>query len=211
MNESAKINASFAKSFLSISIAIAVIIGGLFIYKSVTGYQKVTFVDHYDNCSVSVNMETRRSYSRKHRRTKRYYYVRVVNAEHNIDLNYSCSRSYYKGFQKYNGRRDVKLSFFAKENGEIFPVYRLGCDEKEAERELRGIDRPIGWYILYRAGLVIAAAAFFIGLKANRTARNYTNAPAIKTPTKEQQDMVDEIDRLLAQDKYGKYKNHKLK
>ncbi len=211
MNESARINSSFAKNFLSAGISIAIIVAALFFYKSAVGYQKVAFVDNYDNCSVSVNMETRRSYSRKLRRTKRYYYVRVVNAEHNIDLNYTCSHSFYKGFQKYNGRRDVKLSFFEKENGEIFPVYHLGCDEREAEKELRGIDSPTGWYILYSTGAILALTLISMGIKANRTSKNYMNSPSIKTPTKEQQDMVGEIDRLLAQDKYGKYKNHKYK
>jgi len=212
MNVNAKINASFAKNFLSVGIAIAIIIAALFVYKSLTGYQKVTFVDNYDNCSVSVNMKTRRSYSRKgHRRTHKYYYVNVVNYDHNIDLHYSCSHSYYKGFQKYNGQRDVKLSFFAKENGDIFPVYHLGCDEREAEKELRGIDRPMGWYILYGAGAFLSVIFISMGLKANRTSKNYMFTPAAKAPSKEQQDMVDEIDRLLAQDKYGKFKNHKYK
>lgn len=211
MNESAKLNASNAKFFMTVCIVIAVVIGGLFIYKSVTGYQEVTFVDNYKNCSVNVSREKRRSYSGRRRRTRVRYYVTVENAEQNISLKYQCTRSYYNGFKKYDGRNTVRLSFFAKENGEIFPVYRLNCDEKEAERELRGIDKPIGWYVLYELGLLVAAVAFFTGMNARRVARNYANTPAPKPPTQDQQDMVDEIDRLLAQDKYSKFKNHRFK
>lgn len=211
MNVNAQINSSIAKKFLSVGIAMAIIVAALFIFKSITGYQKVTFVDNYDNCSVFVKMESKRYRSHNRSRTKRYYYVYITNAEHNIDLKYWCSKSYYNGFKKYTGQDDVKLSFFANEDGEVFPVYRLGCDEREAEKELRGIDRPMGWYFIYTAGGFLSFMLILMGLKANRTSKNYMFTPAPSTPTQEQQDMVDEIDRLLAQDKYGKYNNRKFK
>lgn len=208
MTEAIKINSDFAKKFLCIGIVILVLTSGLFILKSITGYEKVTFVDNYDNCSVSVRTETHRYRSRKRRRTRRSYHVTVTNREHNIDFHSQCSKSYYKGFLKYANKDDVKLSFFKTEDNVIFPVYRLGCDEKEAEHEWRGANPPIAWYMLYGLGICVSVIMFSIGFKANKTSANYVGTPAASAPSKENQDLTAEFDRLMAQDKYGKYRNH---
>lgn len=211
MSKAMKISFYPVNNFLKAGIAMAIIVAALFVFKWITGYQEVTFVDNYDNCSVFVKMEndTFRSQNRSHK--KRYYYVYITNAEHNIDLKYVSSRSYYEGFKKYTGRHDVKLSFFAKENGEIFPVYQLNCDEREAEKQLRGIDRPMGWYFIYTAGGFWSFILILIGLKVNSKPKNYIFAPAASAPQMEQQYMADESDRFTAQDKYGKYNDHKFK
>lgn len=212
MNESIKMNASFARSFLSFGIAVAILTAGLFIFKYFTGYSEIEAIGDYKNCSVSVRKETEYTRSRRHHRKRVIYYVTIQCPELDYDQTFQCKRSYYEGFSEYNGRNDVRLKFFKSDEGIVFPTYHFSADEREAELEYRKIYPPYGWNILYMIGSGLAFVTILMGLNAKRTAAiNAANPVKTAPPTKEQNEMAAEIDRLLAQDKYGKYRNKKYK
>lgn len=213
MNEIVKLNSSFARSFISFGIAVAILTAGLFVYKHFTGYSEVETVGDYKNCSVSVHKDVRYTHVRKQASRKKVtYYVTIQCPEMDYEQTFQCKRSYYEGFSDYNGRSDVRLKFFISDDGIVFPAYHFSADEREAEIEYRKIDPPYGWNILYLIGLGLAFVTIFMGLSAKLTAAANAADP-VKTapPTKEQNEMAAEIDRLLAQDKYGKYRNKKYK
>lgn len=203
MNESFRIHSSFAYKFLSFGIVVGVLTLTLFLFKHFTGYNDVTYVGDFSDCHVKVE----RTYYNEH-----YYYNVAVECKEldNYSKSFRCSKRYYKDFLDYNGK-NVELSFYKTDSGIIFPVHKLHADEHEAEIEYRHIDPPTLWYSLYTVGTILSVAFITMGLKANHTAANYKNTPAIKKPTAEQKEMCDEIDRILAEDKYGKYKNKTYK
>ncbi len=211
MNVEIKINAKLAKMFMDIGVIIFLITLVIFIFKDATGYEKVTFFHNYENCSVTTKKESyyraNPSRRRRHGGLHYNYYVTVTNSEHNIDFQCKCTKSYYNKFLAYNKRDDVKLTFYKTEDNVIFPVYEFGCGKKEAEREWREANPPTSWHLFYAIGFFSGFILIGISLKSTFKSKNYADIPPASPPIGKR-DLTAEFDRIIAQDKQGKFGKH---
>ena len=74
------------------------------------------------------------------------------------------------GIQGLNGTPSIISTSW----GRKFPVKNIECTQTQAEHEYRKLDPPIFWYGLYIAGAAIGMLMLASGLKASKTARNYS-------------------------------------
>lgn len=142
----------------------------LFGYKYFTGYYEVELAGTYDNCTVEVKTSSTRKGT--------LYYVKVTCTEPEIVFNSIVDRSYYNGFKKYNSDHITfyrakaehnfarRISAFRKDGWEWYPTYKIGCDEREAEREYRGISPPNEWYLAYICLFIIAVLSIVFAVNS---------------------------------------------
>ncbi|WP_294489596.1 hypothetical protein [uncultured Ruminococcus sp.] len=199
MNEAQRINSDIYRSSTRMGVIVLLIVLAAFLFKSVTGYVKVTKEQTYENCAVQ-------TWSEEHRNSKggtyHVYYLEISHGVSNkTDINFGdlyknddpldydmitpkestekeilFSRRipylYYSKFQSYNKNQ---VTMFKTEHGTRFPVYKLNCSEAEAEREYRRLDPPLFWYTAYVAGIFLGLLLLKFGHNAKRTADNYSD------------------------------------
>ncbi|MBR1723598.1 MAG: hypothetical protein IJ723_01045, partial [Ruminococcus sp.] len=101
-----------------------------------------------------------------------HYWVDVKCESRGLHFKAYVDRYYYTRFAKYPGDT---ITFYRAENGPFFPTYIPNCDAKEAERELRHIQPPSGWYAAYCLMLLIAIGFLSIGGNGWRMMHSYSD------------------------------------
>ncbi|MBQ8965304.1 hypothetical protein [Ruminococcus sp.] len=170
MNAVQEMNRDLGRSFIRTGIIILVITVVVLAVKSMLGYVDVKKYETFDNCKVSTDTQTVRT----SRGNKTTYFVRVeqTTEEGRKLLFYEkVPVWYYDDFTSYTAKH---VTFYQTSWGRKFPVKNIECTQTQAEHEYRKLDPPIFWYGLYIAGAAIGMLMLASGLKASKTARNYS-------------------------------------
>ena len=213
MNEVYKMHASFAKSFFKGSAIVAGLVVIVFILKAITGYENLCYIGE-KTLDFQPKITTHTTYRRRRHITYTFYKVIFTDTETNKRFTVNASRDYYNYFVNLNSNQEQSFSVFTDEDNNMFPATTLNCTEREAEREYRKCYKPNGYYWFYRIGLIIAGCLAIAGLNANRMAKKYEKDIVYYIPRKpdpQETALLNELDELLENDKYGRYKNRKYK
>lgn len=209
MSPNAELNAKMGRDLLYAGIAVLTVMICFMVFKSLTGYEKLEF-SGTKRLYISTGCKREIEYGSDGNYTVWYYWVDFTDSESGDRFTVDCSESYYELFLPFDKDEPVTLSVFADESGNFFPVNGTWADEGKAEKMYRKCFPPEGYYIFYRVGLIIAAVIIIMGIGAFRTAGRYADDDKKKKDplaAEERKEMLDEFDRLMAEDKYGKYGN----
>lgn len=174
-NYAEEINSSISNFFKIICIIFYVVTGALFLWKTIFGYTKMTYIGDYE-FTVDTTGKDDTNFAEDiianfNVKTDNKYSVHFTCKEKGLDFEIGGNNNYYdyySHFEGYNFSR--KLSLFNAPDG-YFVTYDDKCSEREAEHEYRKINRPWGWYILYIVGFAFATAMLLISKKARTTAK----------------------------------------
>ena len=195
MNNKSELHRSMGMSFFRIAVVFLLLAGGSFAYKNHTGYTKVEKVGTIRNCDIKIWSE------QVPFNTKMAYYLSAVNrGDEYIDLDIDkmyndedydiyedsikvsdADKVVFQGEISYSyshyfaGYREHSLTIYKTAEGKEFPVYKIDCDEKEAEREYRKLDPPGRWYWAYGISGAIGLMCLFYSISLFKVAANYAN------------------------------------
>ncbi|MGN0595132.1 MAG: hypothetical protein ACI4I6_08230 [Hominimerdicola sp.] len=228
MNIAKKINASIGKNFVVIGSVIVGLTVLIVILRFFFVHEKMTFVDYY-YVNVTTYTKTKETEVREWNNTRNryryrtryttYYYVQFNGTNKELDLTFeSINNDYYDYFSYFNGKDPVRVPVFKDESGELFPAMSVyECTEKQASKDYEKLHTSANKTIML-FGLILGVPFILIGLNAIKVSKKYEedenpfDTPLYKSESiKEREKMSEELDRLLAEDKYGRYNNHKFK
>lgn len=179
MNKTYNINQGLSRSFLRAGIVIIIVVLALLVMNTIRGYGRVHKLRTLDNCKVYTSVETAGELISHPSWKLKIVQQNTDTEEWETVFESYVRHGFYQGFEEYD-LSDV--TFYETGWGQIFPVCRLNCSDKEAEREYRKMNPPILWYFFYWMGFVSGVICCCIGSSGRDPAKNYIDNTVYEVP-----------------------------
>lgn len=205
-NEKARMSSDISRFFYAAGIILLTAVLVTLLWKTFSGYVKLTLVGTEDGCRVSTDHRQFKG----GRYTVDHYFVTVErkissypaaidfkklygledgeeldtteDGEWETIYHDEVGSGYYKLFEDYSGSR---LTFYQDEDGYVFPVSMPGSDSRAAEKDHRKLGylyAPFGWYVFYVLGLCGGIYCICCGKRFGDEAEHNKNRTVYETP-----------------------------